>query len=134
VATAVGNLHQLEGEQPTKMQVLDTPEKVERFLVTFKKDFGEQLYVTRTQVEYIEFMNPQVSKARALKALVAQLEIPLDSVVAFGDGYNDESMMRVAGFSIAMGNSVDEIKACADYIAETNHNDGVALAVERLLL
>ena len=116
------------------MQVLDTPEKVERFLVTFKKDFGEQLYVTRTQVEYIEFMNPQVSKARALKALVAQLEIPLDSVVAFGDGYNDESMMRVAGFSIAMGNSVDEIKACADYIAETNHNDGVALAVERLLL
>lgn len=134
VATAVGDLHQLDGEEPTKMQVLDTPEKVERLLVTFKKDFGEQLYVTRTQVEYIEFMNPQVSKARALKALVAQLEIPLDSVVAFGDGYNDESMMRVAGFSIAMGNSVDEIKACADYIAETNHNDGVALAVERLLL
>ena len=134
MATAVGDLHQLDGEEPTKMQVLDTPEKIERLLVTFKKDFGEQLYVTRTQVEYIEFMNPQVSKARALKALAAQLEIPLDSVVAFGDGYNDESMMRVAGFSIAMGNSVDEIKACADYIAETNHNDGVALAVERLLL
>ena len=57
-----------------------------------------------------------------------------DSVVAFGDGYSDESMMRVAGFSISIGNSVDQIKACVDYIAETNHNDGVALAVERLLL
>jgi Cof subfamily protein (haloacid dehalogenase superfamily) len=116
------------------MQILDTPKKIDQLLIECKEKFGEQLYVTRTQVEYIEFMNPQVSKGRALKALAAQFDISTDLLVAFGDGYNDESMMEVAGFRVAMGNSVDEIKACANYITDTNHNDGVALAVERLLL
>ena len=116
------------------MQVLDTPERIKRLLMEFKENFGKRLYVTRTQIEYIEFMNPHVSKGRALETLAAQLNVPMDLVVAFGDGYNDESMMKAAGFRIAMGNSVDEIKACADYITETNQNDGVAMAVERLLL
>lgn len=133
-ATALGNLHELDGQKPTKMQILDTPEKVNLLLTECKTEFGERLYVTRTQVEYIEFMNPQVSKGRALQALADQLDIPNDLIVAFGDGYNDESMMEIAGFRVAMGNSVDEIKAIADYTTDTNQNDGVALAVEDLLL
>ena len=133
-ATALGDLHELDGEEPTKMQILDTPEKIDLLLSKCKTEFGGRLYVTRTQVEYIEFMNLQVSKGRALQALADQLDIPTDLIVAFGDGYNDESMMEIAGFRVAMGNSVDEIKAIADYTTETNQNDGVALAVERLLL
>ena len=133
-ATALGNLHKLDGQEPTKMQILDTPEKIDLLLTECKTEFGEPLYVTRTQVEYIEFMNPQVSKGRALQALADQLDIPNNLIVTFGDGYNDESMMEIAGFRVAMGNSVDEIKAIADYTTETNQNDGVALAVERLLL
>ncbi len=133
-ATVLGNIHQLYGETPTKMQVIDTPERIKRLRNEFEERFGERLYVTRTQVEYIEFMNPHVSKGRALKTLAAQINVPMKLVVAIGDGYNDESMMKAAGFRIAMGNSVDEIKACADYITETNQNDGVAKAVEQLLL
>lgn len=133
-ATAVGDLRKLTGGEPTKMQVLNTPETVERLLTGFQRDFGDRLYITRTQIEYIEFMNLQVSKGPALKALAAQVGIPIDFVVAFGDGYNDKSMMATAGFSIAMGNSVDELKKGADYITESNDNDGVAQAVERLLL
>ena len=133
-ATALGDLHELDGQEPTKMQILDTPKKINLLLTECKTEFGERLYVTRTQVEYIEFMNPQVSKGRALQALTAQLAIPSNLIVAFGDGYNDESMMKIAGFRVAMGNSVDEIKAIADYTTDTNQNDGVALAVEHLLL
>ena len=133
-ATALGDLHKLDGREPTKMQILDTPKKIDLLLTECKTEFGDRLYVTRTQVEYIEFMNPQVSKGRALQALADQLDIPNNLIVAFGDGYNDESMMQIAGFSVAMGNSVDEIKAIADYTTDTNQNDGVALAVEQLLL
>ena len=96
-ATALGNLHELDGQQPTKMQILATPEKIDLLLTDCKTEFGERLYVTRTQVEYIEFMNPQVSKGRALQALADQLDIPNNLIVAFGDGYNDESMMEIAG-------------------------------------
>ena len=133
-ATALGDLHELDGQEPTKMQILDTPEKINLLLTECKTEFAERLYVTRTQVEYVEFMNPQVSKGRALQALAAQLDIPSSLIVTFGDGYNDESMMKIAGFRIAMGNSVDEIKAISDYTTDTNQNDGVALAVEHLLL
>ena len=133
-ATALGDLRELDGQEPTKMQILDTPEKINLLLTECKTEFGEQLYVTRTQVEYIEFMNPQVSKGRALQALANQLDIPKNLIAAFGDGYNDESLMEAAGFRVAMGNSVDEIKAIADYTTDTNQNDGVALAVEGLLL
>ena len=133
-ATPLGDLRELDGQEPTKMQILDTPEKIDLLLAECKTEFGERLYVTRTQVEYIEFMNPQVSKGRALQALADQLDIPNNLIVTFGDGYNDESMMEIAGFRVAMGNSVDEIKAIADYTTDTNQNDGVALAVEHLLL
>lgn len=134
VATALGDLRKLDGKEPTKMQVLSTPERTDRLLIEFKEEFGTRLYVTRTQIEYIEFMNLQISKGRALTTIAAQLDIPMEVVIAFGDGYNDESMMKVAGFRIAMGNAVDKIAACADYITDTNHNDGVALATEALLL
>lgn len=133
-ANVVGNLQKLAGGEPTKMQVLDTPKKVEHLLIDFQKDFGNRLYITRTQIEYIEFMNPQVSKGPALEALATQSGISMDLVVAFGDGDNDKSMMTVAGFSVAMKNSIDELKECADYVTESNDSDGVAHAVERLLL
>ena len=67
VATAMGDLRRLSGEEPTKMQVLDTPDKIDCLLIDFKRDFGDRLYVTRTQVEYIEFMNPQVSERGSTK-------------------------------------------------------------------
>ncbi|MEC8840087.1 MAG: HAD hydrolase family protein, partial [Candidatus Poribacteria bacterium] len=89
--------------------------------------------VTKTQVEYIEFMNLQATKGLALKALAARLKIPISSMVAFGDGYNDKSMMETAGFSIAMANAVDEIKAIADYVTTSNDDDGIATAVEKML-
>ncbi len=133
-ATAVGNLRKLAGGEPTKMQVLDTPENVEGLILDFQRDFGDRLYITRTQIEYIEFMNPQVSKGPALKALAARVGVPMRLVVAFGDSYNDMSMMDAVGFSIAMGNAIDELKDSAHYITESNDNDGVAQAVERLLL
>ncbi len=133
-ATAVGDLRRLSGGEPTKMQVLDTPEKVEHLLVHFQEDFGDRLYITRTQIEYIEFMNPHVSKGPALEALATEFGISMNFVTAFGDGYNDMSMMAAAGFSVAMGNSINELKQCADYVTESNDNDGVAHAVERLLL
>ena len=133
-ATAVGDLRKLTEGEPTKMQALDTPENVESLLIDFQRDFGDRLYITRTQIEYIEFMNPEVSKGPALEALASHAGVPMRLVVAFGDGDNDKSMMAAAGFSVAMGNSIDELRECADYITESNDNDGVAQAVERLLL
>ena len=40
-------------------------------------------------------------------------------------------MNQFAGMGIAMGNAPDEIKAAADFVTDTNNNDGVRKALER---
>ena len=133
-ATPVGDLRELAGETPTKLLIIHTPEKLEPLLRSFQTDYAEKLYVTQTQAEYIEFMNPEVTKGRALIALANRFDIPIDTVVAFGDSYNDESLLKTAGFGIAMANAVPLIHACADYITTTNDDNGVAKAIWDLIL
>ena len=43
-------------------------------------------------------------------------------------------MIEYAGLGIAMGNAFDEVKEAADYITDTNENDGVAKAIEKFIL
>ena len=133
-ATPVGDLRELAGETPTKMLLIHTPEKLQPLLESFQTNYAERLYVTQTQAEYIEFMNPAVTKGRALTALANQFNIPMDTVVAFGDSYNDESLLKTAGFGIAMANAVPPIRACADHITTTNDDNGVAKAIWELIL
>ena len=57
-ATALGDLHELEGQEPTKMQILDTPENIDLLLTECKAEFGERLYVTRTPVSYTHLTLP----------------------------------------------------------------------------
>ena len=54
--------------------------------------------------------------------------------MAIGDNENDLSMLHAAGVAVVMGNAVDAIKAQADYVTDTNDEDGVGRAVEKLVL
>jgi hydroxymethylpyrimidine pyrophosphatase-like HAD family hydrolase len=44
----------------------------------------------------------------------------MSQVIAFGDNFNDLSMLETAGLGVAMGNAVDEVKACADLVIGNN--------------
>lgn len=133
-ATPVGDLRELAGETPTKLLIIHTPEHLKPLLNDFQTNYAEKLYVTQTQAEYIEFMNPAVAKGHALTALANRCDIGIETVVAFGDSYNDESLLKTAGFGIAMANAVLPIRACADHITATNDDDGVAKAIWELIL
>ena len=51
-----------------------------------------------------------------------------------GDSYNDQAMIEFAGLGVAMGNAPDDIKEIANYVTDTNMNDGVAKVVEKFVL
>ena len=74
------------------------------------------------------------SKAQALRQMGSLLGISRDEMMAVGDSPNDMAMLREAGTAVAVGNAKDEVKAIADYIAPSNHEDGVADAIEKLVL
>ena len=54
------------------------------------------------------------------------MDIDMKDVMAFGDNGNDLSMLEMAGVSVAMGNSDDEIKEKCDYVCKDNNHDGVS--------
>jgi len=85
-------------------------------------------------VNFINVIARGVSKGRALRALVSYLKIPLDGVVAIGDGANDVSLLEEAGLAIAMGNAHDELKGVADHITLDVDHNGVAQAIRVFLL
>ena len=53
--------------------------------------------------------------------------------MALGDNFNDVSMLTYAGTSVAMGNAVDAIKKIAKHVTDTNEENGVATAIDRIL-
>lgn len=65
------------------------------------------------------------SKAKGIDALINKLNLNPDDVYVFGDGPNDVEMLATAKNSIAMGNSVPETKAVADFITKDVSDDGV---------
>ena len=66
-------------------------------------------------------------------ALGRHLGISPEEIMAFGDGYNDLAMIRMAGLGVAMENSVPELLEAADYITTSCDEDGVARATEQFV-
>jgi hydroxymethylpyrimidine pyrophosphatase-like HAD family hydrolase len=72
-------------------------------------------------------------KGVALAVACGDLGLHPQQVVAFGDAHNDIEMFRIAGGSFAMGQADDEVKAAASAVTAPCIEDGVAVAIERLL-
>ena len=96
--------------------------------------FEGKLYVTQSSFDLVEFLHPTASKGNALKVIAEDLNIRPEEIVAFGDNHNDIGMLQFAGLGIAMGNAHQEVKSMADYVTSSNAEDGVAKAIEELVL
>lgn len=80
-------------------------------------------------------LNPKgVNKAVGLERVCRELNISLDNVLAAGDSLNDIKMIEACGIGVAMGNAQDPVKQAADFVTDTNINDGVAKAIEQFLI
>jgi hypothetical protein len=71
-------------------------------------------------------MNRKATKWAGVQTISQQLCIPVANIIAFGDDYNDISMLENCGTGIAVANAIAEAKAVATHICDSNNNDGVA--------
>ena len=81
----------------------------------------------------IEIGGATTSKADALQQLCRLQGLGPENLMVFGDSNNDLAMLRYAGVSVAMGNSVDEVLQMADVVCPPNTEDGLAQVLEELL-
>ncbi len=91
------------------------------------------LVVTTSWHDNIEVNSADATKGRALGEYVKSLGFDLEQSMAIGDSYNDLSMLRSAGFSVAMGNAEDAIKEVCDFVTVSNDENGFAKAVYEVL-
>ncbi|WP_435947620.1 pyridoxal phosphatase [Dryocola sp. BD586] len=74
------------------------------------------------------------SKGKRLAQWVESEGLTMDQVIAFGDNYNDLSMLEAAGLGVAMGNADEAIKARADLVIGTNLETSIAETIYKHLL
>lgn len=108
-----------------------SPQDKDRFLAALG-DTG--LAITGSLGVGCEISPPEATKGLGLIALCRHLGIPVERSMAVGDGGNDESLMRAAGFAVAMGNAVQSVKDAADAVTEDCDHDGAARALLRYML
>lgn len=100
----------------------------------WKKRMAGTLDAFRSESYFLEVVPCGIDKANTLGFLMEYLNVQRDEVIAIGDGTCDVTMLQLAGMGVAMGHSLDSVKVCADYVTASNDDDGVAQAVEKLIL
>jgi Cof subfamily protein (haloacid dehalogenase superfamily) len=92
--------------------------EVEKWLDSQKLPFR----FTYSEPQFIELLNHEVSKGKALDELIKITGIKRENIVAMGDNLNDIELLQSAGIGIAVENAHDELKKIADS-QSTHHND-----------
>jgi Cof subfamily protein (haloacid dehalogenase superfamily) len=99
-----------------------------------QKTLGEKASAARSQPYYLDVTHPRANKGTVVETLSRLLNIPTTQIATMGDMPNDVLMFRKSGFSIAMGNASDEVKAQASAVTDSNENEGFANAVGKFIL
>lgn len=91
------------------------------------------ILITSSMAFNLELNALGATKGGGILRLADHLGISREQTMAIGDGENDFSMIEEAGIGVAMKNGLVELQNIADYITETNDEDGVALAIAHFI-
>ncbi|MBQ6469200.1 MAG: HAD family phosphatase [Lachnospiraceae bacterium] len=129
----VADLAEFLSFSPVKLLLSVQPEILSNVQKTIAQQLPPSLIVVRTAPFYLEIIPSSINKGKGLLDICQVLGIDRSETAAFGDAENDIPMIRAAGFGVAMGNAEEAVKAAADYVTASNNEDGVALALEKVL-
>ena len=95
---------------------------------------NKSISVTSSGANNIEIMHKNATKGKALKEIAKIYGINLENAVAIGDNLNDQAMLDIVGYSVAMKNGNTILKEQAKYVTEkTNSEGGVADTIFKLI-
>lgn len=82
---------------------------------------------------YCDITSLLISKGKAVQKMCEYLKLKCEEIVAIGDGENDISMFEVTDNSVAMGNAMEEVKEKANFVTNSNDEEGVAKYLESIV-
>ncbi len=105
------------GEKSELQPLYDILSKDERYRCTIQQELYRPEY-------FCEIMPVNATKAHAIQKLKKIWDC--GRVISFGDAVNDIPMFEISDECYAVENAVEELKAAATGIIDSNENDGVA--------
>lgn len=125
----VDNLMETLEPHPTKLLMTGDPTDMIKAEEELVEILGEKMDIFRSAPFFLELVPKGIDKAQSLLRLLSKINLTPADLMAFGDGYNDLSMLKLAGVGVAMANAAPEVRADADYVTLSNEEDGVAAAL-----
>ncbi|PJC87922.1 sugar-phosphatase [Vibrio sp. HA2012] len=123
-----------DDHQIIKTMLIDEPELLDKAISAFPEALYDQFTIVRSSPFFLEFLNKNSNKGAGVKMVADYLGLTPDQVICMGDAENDHHMLEYAGLGIAMGNAMEQTKAIADYVTDSNDDHGVATAIEKFIL
>jgi Cof subfamily protein (haloacid dehalogenase superfamily) len=114
--------------------VSDDPGQVQRCEADAQVAFGQRVTASRSQPYYLDINHKDANKGVVAEYLSRHLNVATEKIATIGDQPNDVLMFKRSGFSIAMGNASDQVKAEASATTDSYNDEGFAKAMERYIL
>jgi Cof subfamily protein (haloacid dehalogenase superfamily) len=130
---AVGDLVRWLDRPPTKLVAVGERHVMDDLERRVKARFDGRLYISKSLPEFLEFAAPEVTKASGLAVAAGLLDVPLERIVAFGDGENDVELLESAGYAVAVENAHERVLSVADLVCPPDREQGVAQVIEAYL-
>jgi Cof subfamily protein (haloacid dehalogenase superfamily) len=128
------SLEEVMDREPTKLAVGGLGRDLSHIVQAVSHRFGDVISVVpANDMTFLNITSKKASKPDTLRRLLMSRQLSLDNVIALGDDIPDVDMMKTCGISIAVANAVPEVKAVTEYCTASNDEDGVALALEKIL-
>ena len=103
-------------------------------LAVVEKGLTDDLYYTVAHGYLMQVMSKAATKWNGIKAMLEITNCAPEETAYFGDDHDDMEPIKMCGLGVAVSNAIDNVKAVADYVAESNDTDGVARFIEKKLL
>ncbi|MBO7582941.1 MAG: HAD family phosphatase [Treponema sp.] len=109
----------------TKMLVPGEPEQLLVLQQMLRNEFGNRAVIFTSKPYFLEILPPDCGKGEAVSWLANELSIPQENTMGFGDSMNDESLIKMCGYGVAMCNGLAAIKNIAAFVTDfDNNHDG----------
>ena len=119
----------------TKMLIPGDPKQCQELQRILKEEFGDRAVIFTSKPYFLELLPPNCGKGESVTWLSEHIGFGKEYTMGFGDGMNDESLIRMCKYGVAMKNGVDYIRNIADYITEEDNNhDGVGKFIRKYVL
>ncbi len=122
---------------PMKLLMIEEEPVIDSYFTELREILdAERLeaHLTKSKPLYLEVSHPDATKGVALRELAGWMKVKREEVMAFGDSFNDLEMLEFAGIGVAVANARPEVRRRARYVTSSNNDDGVAEALEKLVL